>query len=204
MNTPAHVIANLLVLGRRQGRAEIAAVAAGGLLPDLPIISFYGWEKLVRGTPEMTIWRESYYREGWQVFFDLFNSLPILAALIGAVWLVERRRAAGGIGPGLWPAARLFFASMALHALSDLPLHNDDAHRHLWPLSDWRFASPVSYWDRDHYGGIFAWVETAAVFAGCLVLVWRGSPMPTRILACAVGSAYLALGVYAAMVWEGH
>lgn len=201
MNTPAHVIANLLVLGRRQGRAEIAAVAAGGLLPDLPIISFYGWEKLVRGTPEMTIWRESYYREGWQVFFDLFNSLPILAALIGAVWLVERRRAAGGIGPGLWPAARLFFASMALHALSDLPLHNDDAHRHLWPLSDWRFASPVSYWDPAHHGLWASLAEIALMVAGTIWL-WRFyRDRRARLLIGLLGAGYALYLAYVVVVW---
>ena len=59
----------------------------------------------------------------------------------------------------------------------------------------------LSYWDRDHYGGIFAWVEAAAVFAGCVVLVWRTSPMPTRVLAGIVGGVYLAFGVYAATVW---
>ena len=34
------------------------------------------------------------------------------------------------------------FASMALHCFKDLPLHNDDAHRHFFPLSDWRFKQP--------------------------------------------------------------
>ena len=96
---------------------------------------------------------------------------------------------------------KLLFASMLLHVAGDLPFHHDDGHRHFFPFSDWRFESPISYWDRDHYGGVFAWVEAAAVFAGCLVLVWRGSPMPTRILAGIVGSLYLAFGAYAAAVW---
>jgi len=36
---------------------------------------------------------------------------------------------------------------MALHALFDFPLHHDDGHRHFWPFSEFRFDSPVSYWD---------------------------------------------------------
>ena len=44
-------------------------------------------------------------------------------------------------------------------AALDLPVHTDDAHRHLLPLSDWRFHSPVSYWDRRYHGAQFAIFE---------------------------------------------
>ncbi len=34
-----------------------------------------------------------------------------------------------------------------------------------WPVSRWRFESPVSYWDRGRYGRAFAVIEHAAVLA---------------------------------------
>jgi hypothetical protein len=63
--------------------------------------------------------------------------------------------------------ARAFLASMALHAVADLLTHHDDAHRHLWPLSGWRFASPVSYWDPAHFGAWFAPLECALAWPCC-------------------------------------
>ncbi|MEO0768838.1 MAG: hypothetical protein AAFY72_05300, partial [Cyanobacteria bacterium J06649_4] len=53
----------------------------------------------------------------------------------------------------------LLFASIVLHCLQDLPLHADDGHRHFWPFSEFRFESPVSYWDPNYYGNIAAPIE---------------------------------------------
>lgn len=44
-------------------------------------------------------------------------------------------------------------------------LHNDDAHHHFFPLSDFAFQSPVSYWDAAHYGHIVAPIEVLATLA---------------------------------------
>ena len=55
--------------------------------------------------------------------------------------------------------------SMVGHSLLDLPVHNDDAHRHFFPFSNYRFISPFSYWDPNHYGRIVAFVEMALVLA---------------------------------------
>ncbi len=43
--------------------------------------------------------------------------------------------------------------SCLLHSMIDVATHFDDGPVLFWPL-DWstRFASPVSYWDDDHYG----------------------------------------------------
>ena len=51
-----------------------------------------------------------------------------------------------------------------------------NAAEHLQPLcltkSDWVFRSPLSYWDRHHYGQIVGPVEIAACIA-LSVLLWR-------------------------------
>jgi len=63
-------------------------------------------------------------------------------------------------------------AALLIHAALDFPLHADDAHRHVWPLSDWRWASPISYWDRDHHGWLGAILEIG-VGAASIVVLWR-------------------------------
>ncbi len=178
MNTPGHAVLNLAVLGRRERPACSRFIVAGAIVPDLPIVAFYLWEHFVRGASESAIWTALYFDERWQRVFDAVHSIPLAAA--GAVV---------GVGSGS-AAGALFFLSMILHDVCDLPLHHDDAHRHFWPLSDWRFASPLSYWDPHHHGGVMAFAELALV-AIAIVVVWRRRPTSTtRIALAAVGLLY--------------
>ena len=118
MNTPAHVVVNLVILGRKKHPEAILPIVVGTILPDLPMIFFYLYEKVLRQMPERFIWSQAYYETGWQGFFDLFNFLPlVLLGLVSAHHLGARRLAA-------------FFVGMVLHILGDASLHHDDAHRH--------------------------------------------------------------------------
>jgi hypothetical protein len=153
------------------------------------MFAFYFCERIIGGKAEREIWSESYFELSWQFFFDVFNSLPLIA--LGAV-LAWKARAS------VWLA---FFASMALHCLADLPLHREDAHAHFFPLSSWRFQSPVSYWDPAHYGLFFAGAETLLVIAGALVLSRYCPPHAWRILGGASLLVYLALGAFALSMW---
>lgn len=130
---------------------------------------FYAYQKIV-GQAESRIWSELYFRPEWQAFFDVFNSVPICGALL-LVTLAIRRHG--------WS---VFFASMLLHAACDLPLHYDDAHRHFWPLTDWRFQSPVSYWDPRHFGWITAPTEAVFAIVGSVWLVRDRISLPNRVL----------------------
>lgn len=166
MNTPSHVILNLALLGRRSRAHLNRPIFWGALLPDLAMFGFYGWAKLIAKLDEATIWGETYYEPFWQTIFDVGNSIPLALLGIGmAVW--ARRRY-----PSWQPLANgaIFLAlSVILHCLGDLPVHVDDGHRHFWPLSNFRFESPISYWDPDHHGGAFALVEFLLV----LIASWR-------------------------------
>jgi len=146
MNTQAHAIFNLALLGRKSRPEWNPLIILGALIPDLAMFAFYALLKGA-GIPDSQIWREEYYRPFWQDVFDLFNSIPL--ALIGMVVMLRFKRT------GL----ALLFASVILHCLEDLPLHVDDGHRHFWPFSQFRFESPVSYWDPNHYGNIAAPLE---------------------------------------------
>ncbi|MEL6468446.1 MAG: hypothetical protein AAFQ74_01855 [Cyanobacteria bacterium J06623_4] len=146
MNTTAHAIFNLALLGRKPQPQWNPLIIWGALIPDLAMFVFYFVLKLAN-VPESQIWRVEYYRPFWQDLFDFFNSIPL--AVIGLLVMLRMKRTG-------WA---LLFGSVVLHCLQDLPLHADDGHRHFWPLSQFRFESPVSYWDPSYYGQIVAPLE---------------------------------------------
>jgi hypothetical protein len=112
------------------------------------------------------IFRDAYFSAPWQAVMAPFHSVPLWAGGLLAAWILRAR------------AAAAFTCSGLLHQAFDLPLHADDPHRHLWPLSDWRFNSPVSYWDPRHFG---AWVQPLEIVLGAALvwLLWRRWPRPT-------------------------
>ncbi len=172
MNTLGHVVFNLLAVGRGRGQPW-APILAGALLPDLPMLVMYAVERGLLGTSELLIWRERYFAPGWQLFVDAFNSLPLIAA----GWFLARRRGS--------PFLRVMFLSMGVHAGVDLLVHHDDAHRHFLPFSDWRFVSPVSYWDPRHFGQLFLAAEMTMVVVGSGYLAVRGREKAVRRLGAA-------------------
>ena len=160
MNTPAHIIFSLGLLGRRNASLYAIAIAFGALLPDLPMIFFYGYEK-IRGIAQQQIWNEDYFLPAWQNFFDLFNSLPLLIVAALLSW---------GFSKKAWS---MLFLSSVIHCLLDFLVHHDDGHRHFYPFTDFRFISPVSYWDPQHYGNIMSVLEIVLFLGGAVFLCFR-------------------------------
>lgn len=161
MNTPAHAIFNLALLNRKNRPQWNPLIIWGALIPDLAMFGFYFGLKLTTNIPESQIWGVEYYRPFWQNLFDFYNSIPL--ALLGLGLMLYFKRT--GIA--------LLFASILLHCLEDLPLHHEDAHRHFWPLSDFRFESPVSYWDRNYYGGIVGPIEQGLMLVASIYVFKR-------------------------------
>jgi hypothetical protein len=90
---------------------------------------------------------------------------------------------------------------MALHSLGDIFLHHDDAHRHFFPLLDWQFVSPVSYWDPRFHGEIVAIVEILMVLVVGL-WIWRETTwIGTRIMVGSIFTMYLGYLGYVILVW---
>ena len=190
MNTPAHLVLNALVLGRGRWRGAWLPITAGALMPDLPMFVFYAYQRGVLGMSEAFIWSDAYFQPNWQLVFDWFNSLPLLclAALIS--WRARATRALA------------FFASMILHCLLDLPSHHDDAHAHFRPISNWRFESPISYWDAEHYGFIFASVEVLFVLGGAGWLMYRSRLRAWRLIGALTLASYALFIGFAMVVWR--
>lgn len=180
MNTPSHMLINAALFGRpAQPRVTVAA-AIGGLMPDLPAILMVVWALRVAGDTPAHVFGTLYFSEGWQAILGPTHSFPLWgAALIVALWL----RSA---------TAQAFFASGLFHSICDFFLHHDDPHRHFWPLSDWRFASPVSYWDPAHYGDVFQFLELGMVMTAILYLLARHRSVMVRV---AVGLSAVGIAV---------
>jgi hypothetical protein len=145
--------------GRRDGRVALAA-AAGGLAPDAPSFVLVLWAALVERRPLGEVFDQLYFSPEWQAILAPSHSAPLWLLLLGSALLFRK------------PLLTAFAASGLLHQLFDFALHAEDAHRHLWPLSDGRFLSPVSYWDPAHYGAFAAPLE-AVLGVGLALLVRR-------------------------------
>ncbi len=181
---------NALILGRGPWRAAWLPITAGAVMPDLPIIAFYVYQRGVLGTPDAFIWSSAYFQPDWQLLFDLFHSLPLLCLAAVISW---RARALHLLA---------FITSMILHCLTDLPLHHDDAHAHFLPLSNWRFESPISYWDARHHGHLIAAVEMLFVLGGAGVLVLRSPIKAWRIVGALTLLSYAMFFAFAAILWQ--
>ena len=191
MDTGAHIICNLVVQSRSSESRVFAAVLIGAMLPDLPIMLFYAWESLVMNSAESEIWSELYFKPGWQNFFDTFNSLPLIVVLLALGTYFKKQ------------LISVLALSMALHVLLDLPFHHDDAHRHFFPFADWRFFSPVSYWDPKYHGDIMHIVQIVIVIIGLVVLWLRHPGRLEKATLAFLGVGYLLFQVFVATVWSG-
>ena len=206
VNSQTHLLISAALLARPDRPLRNAAVIAGAILPDASIYALVTWAKM-NDVPERTIWRELYWQDPWQTVGAITNSVPLFAAglilcailLILSQRLVERistKTYKGVFLPAFWLFGLFFFASCLLHIAFDLPVHAADAHRHFWPLSDWRFHSPLSYWDNAHHA---QWVSIFEIGLGLLlvgILFRRFKHLWVRLVLGVAAAAYIVVPIY--------
>ncbi len=66
-----------------------------------------------------------------------------------------------------------FLIGWAGHILADFFTHGEDARPVFWPLSEWKFESPISYRDKERHGRISTLVEHAALAISILATAER-------------------------------
>lgn len=159
MRTYSHAVltyAALRLLNRTRGEAALAAL--GATLPDLPA-----------GLGAARLWTQ--YRSATREDFDaevcgrIVFRVPDMAAhsfpaLLAAI-LADRKSAAG----------RAFLLGWAGHLITDFLTHSSDARPQLWPVSGWRFESPVSYRERERYGRMVTVIERGLFLVAFLCVV---------------------------------
>ncbi len=187
MNTQTHLLLASAALTKRGELARNYAIVIGAFLPDLPVFALFAIAKAA-GYSDFQIFDDLYFREEMRNVMGIFNSF-FVAALIGFSGWLLRSKWFGW--PMIW-----FAAALTIHAATDLPVHVDDGHRHFWPLSNFVFASPVSYWNPAYHGHVASLVE-AALGIICALVIWRRFPVNwIRVLCGLAMAAYVAIPVF--------
>lgn len=152
------------------------ALMLGSIMPDVPLTLttigciIYDGANGLFDTPESTVrqlFEDWFFNSPWvKAQHNLFHS-PLLDAgyMLFGYWLWKR-----GHKWGAW----IFWFAVAcmIHTSIDIPLHYDDGPLLLFPLNwSWRFMSPVSYWDPQHYGTPFAIFEHSLVLGLLIYLI---------------------------------
>ncbi len=146
MQTQTHALIGAYFFGRRDP-ALMTAAAIAGATPDLPmfvIVAALRW----MGHSGREIFGHDYFQPWWQHINGVAHSL-IFWPLLLVAGLVAQRRSPSARSPAILLAAA---AGGLAHACIDFLCHREDAHMHFWPLSDWKFVSPISYYDPAHFG----------------------------------------------------
>ncbi len=168
LNTPAHLIFGAAAFGRVGRPAVTGAALAGGLLPDLSLYVMVAWARYVNDVSAREIFREYYYSDAWMSVFAVDNSIPLWGLVFAlALWL-------------RWPVLIALTGAVLLHLGLDLVLHGQDARPMFWPLTDWKFHSPFSYWDRGSHAAIIGPLETGLSVVLTALMLWRFTSLRFR------------------------
>jgi len=163
MITPSHMIyswALAKATDPQPNKLRTLAFVAGGLIPDLPTYTFFFVHTFLLGTSQQLMWDTLYFDSAWSPFITLSHSLLLWPLLLLGAALTKQR------------LLKFFAMSGLLHVTLDFFVHHDDAYRHFWPLSDWKFMSPISYWDPAYFGNWVGLVDTVFIIA---LLTWLWS-----------------------------
>lgn len=156
------------------------AAVAGALAPDLSLYVMASVSLYVLQISPRVVFDELYFSPAWQQVFAIDNSVFVWGALLGLAWWREAKNTV------------IFAASALMHLAFDFPLHHDDGRPHFWPVSDWVFDSPVSYWDRSAHAGLIGPIEMGLCALFCLILLRRYHSLRSRLMITALALVQLA------------
>jgi hypothetical protein len=192
MNTQSHILMGALFFGRKVPRIAWAG-ALGGLAPDIPMFAIVAFLRLT-GHGFEEIFGTLYWSDWWQVC----NAIGHNFLLWGAVLFMSSQMSAIG-NAKLATRSRYavaFSGSALLHSVVDFLVHRNDAHMHFWPLSQWRFVSPVSYWDSAHYGTPFGLFEASLGLTMAALLFRQFQHVAIRAMLALLIALYVAVPAF--------
>jgi hypothetical protein len=171
--------------GLKAGRPAGIAAAVGAVLPDVPAVvatAYYvGPRFLSEGWAAMhaeSVIEDIYFTGPFGAAGTaLHSAVPVAGLLILYRLLNLDRRDARRIL--LW-----LLLGWLGHTVADLLTHVEDTRPLLWPVFGWEWSSPVSYWNPEHYGREFFFVQHSLMIliaVRLLVkrLLWRKEAAPS-------------------------
>ena len=154
--------------GVRAGREAGIAAAVGAAFPDAPGFAgtFYFLSKTGKFWAEENL--EAIY------FSGVFGTTgTVLHSIVPAGFLLALYCA---LGLARFDQRRIllwFLLGWAGHTVVDFLTHVDDLRPLFWPFSDWRWASPVSYYNPRYYGREFMLVSHTSMLTIVVALLVR-------------------------------
>ena len=145
------------------------------------------------------IFGEFYWHPNWQIANAIGHNFWLWSILVLAstAMLARGESFQRNLKSGNLPSMALALsASALLHSFIDFLCHRDDAHMHFWPLTEWRFRSPVSYWDSAHYGTYFGMFEAFLGLLMVTVLIRRYKKPGIRLVLALAVIAYAAVPAF--------
>jgi hypothetical protein len=140
--------------------------AAGAALPDLPTLTkaaYLLWSRRDSITREE--FREEFF-EALEYSKEPSGRLDLaLHSMVPVGALLALYKVLGLKDKDPKRALLAFLLGWAGHNVLDFSTHAEDARPPFWPLSKWRWKSPVSYWDRKFYALPCVLVEHGVILA---------------------------------------
>jgi hypothetical protein len=152
-----------------------SAVLLGSIAPDIPLYflsiggaMWFTWiENMKPGQVAQHMFKNLFYNDPvWMSLHNVLHSPTVLIAALTLLWFTE---ASEKLVASWWT---WFFGSCLLHTLVDIPVHHDDGPLVFWPLNwSFRYASPLSYWDMNHYAAFVIPFEVTLAIVLTLILI---------------------------------
>ena len=162
----------------KQTRGRTLAFVLGALLPDSPTYLFFIVYGLILGYSGEVMWDDMYFNSGWSIPITLTHSFIIWPILIASATFFE------------WKFVRWFSISALFHVIVDFWVHTEDAYRHFYPVSNWKFHSPISYWNPSEYG-LYVSAFDSLVVLGLLTYLYTKYTGGWRYVILSTGLLYL-------------
>jgi len=187
MITPSHIIYSWALAkkteksGRGGGatpRHRTLAFVLGALFPDTPTYLFFIVNGLILGYSGQVLWGDMYFNSAWSIPITLTHSFILWPVLIVTATYFG------------WNLLRWFSISALIHTVVDFLVHTDDAYRHFYPFSQWKFYSPISYYNPAEYG-LFVSAFDSLLVLGLLTYLYTKYLGKWRILIGLIGILYL-------------
>lgn len=205
MMTQTHILLSAVFFARRHRMAVTIAAITGALVPDIDLWLMIVAERMA-GSSGCEIFHYRYWQTPWTTVQAVGNSIPLYGVilLVGVAIVLPGRGEERVWGPSQRTGGvmTIFAVSALLHVGTDFLLHHDDARRHFWPLTDWIFRSPVSYWDPAHHGDVFVPFEIVFGIGSAAVLWQRFRGRMTGFI-LVLGCLAYSLTLYASIFGAG-
>ena len=143
-------------------RSWVGWFVLGAIVPDLPYVLMFAAASLRAGpgiVTDLALW-DALWRN--PVVSALHSFVPWGVVLLGTVVLRQARY------PRLGPIAERSIALVlgwGSHVVLDMLTHRSDGYPIFWPLSAYRFPTPISYWEPAFHGVAFSLICDGAIVA---------------------------------------